>query len=101
MDTWVGGRTGLLGTAEVIRTMTRVGGQIGLLGTAGVTGTVAWVSRQIGLLGSARVPDTATQCREILAGLQKIWLTRKAGLPNTRVIRNTRLGKAWRARTQK
>jgi hypothetical protein len=43
----------------------------------------AWVSRQIGLLWSARVTDTATQSREILAELRKIWLTRKTELCKT------------------
>jgi hypothetical protein len=31
----------------------------------------------------------------------EIWLMRKVGSPNTQVIRNTGLGKTWRARTRK
>jgi hypothetical protein len=38
---------------------------------------------QTGLLGSAGVTETATQSWEILAGLQKIWLTQKSrGMEN-------------------
>jgi hypothetical protein len=77
-DTRVDGPTGLLGIAGVSRTTTLVGGQTGLLGTTGVTRMVAQVSRQTGLLGSAVVMKTATRSREILVGLQKIWLTRKS-----------------------
>jgi hypothetical protein len=83
-DTRVGRQTRLLGIAGVTRTTTQVGGQTGLLRIAGVIGTVAQVSRPIELLGSAGVTETATQSREILARLQKIWLTRKTGLCKTR-----------------
>jgi hypothetical protein len=91
MDTRVGGQTGLLGTAGVTRTMTQVDGQTGMLRTAGITVMAARVSKLIGLLGSAGVTETATRSREILAGLRKIWLLRKAGVRRIRLTRRARL----------
>jgi hypothetical protein len=92
-DTLVGGQTGLLGTAGIIRTTTRVSRPTGLFRTARVTEMTARVSKQIGLLGSARVPETATRSCEILAGLWKIRLTRKAGLHRIWLTRKTGLWK--------
>jgi hypothetical protein len=85
-DTQVIRQIGLLRTAGVTRTTTRVSRQSGLLRRARVTRMVTRVYRQIGLLGSAGVTETATQSCEILAGLWKIWLTRKVGLQKIRLL---------------
>jgi hypothetical protein len=88
MDTRVVGQTGLLRTAGVTRTMTWVGKHTRLLRTVGVTGTSAQVSMRIGLLSSAGVTETATRSREILSGLPKIRLPRKAGVRRSWLTEN-------------
>jgi hypothetical protein len=70
----------LTGLTRFARNTTWIGGQTGLLETAVVIRMVARVNRQIRLLRSARVIEAATQSQEILAGLRKIRLRRKAGL---------------------